>query len=233
MGVSEYSDYPEAARALPRIGDAFRLDYERIVALAPTIAVVWETGTPAGVTSRLESLGIRVVGIPTRRLDDIATGLLELGALAHTEPVAAAAAAEFRRRVEELKIRYRDRPKLRVFIQIDDAPLFTVGGAHLITEIVRLCGGTNVFDDATAIALPVVLESVLVRAPQVFLSTDDGDPVEYWARFAGLEAVARGNVYRAPADALARPSPRIAAGAADVCARLDEARSRASARASS
>ncbi len=227
VGVSEYSDYPEAARALPRIGDAFRLDYERIVALAPTIAVIWETGTPAGVADRLESLGIRVVRIPTRRLDDIAAALLELGKLARNEPVAAAAAAEFRRRVEELRTRYRDRPKLRVFIEIDDAPLFTVGGSHLISEIVELCGGTNVFADSATLALPVDMESVLVRAPQLILSTDDGDPVEYWARFGGLEAVAGGNVYRAPADALARPSPRIAEGAADVCARLDEARGKA------
>jgi iron complex transport system substrate-binding protein len=49
VAVSAYSDYPEAATRLPQIGDAFRLDYERIVALAPTVAVVWETGTPAGV----------------------------------------------------------------------------------------------------------------------------------------------------------------------------------------
>ena len=58
VGVSEYSDYPEAARFLPRIGDAFRLDYERIVALAPTLAVVWESGTPAGVKERLEDLAV-------------------------------------------------------------------------------------------------------------------------------------------------------------------------------
>lgn len=227
VGVSEYSDHPKAARALPRIGDAFRLDYERIVALAPTTAVIWEAGTPAGVAGRLEDLGIRVVWIPTRRLDDIASGILELGRLAGTEAVAEAAAAKFRRQFEWLRIRYRNRPKLRVFIQIDDAPLFTVGGIHLITEIVELCGGTNVFADSSALALPVDLESVLVRAPQVILSTDDGDPAEYWARFGGVEAVARGNVYRAPADALARPSPRIVDGAADVCARLDEARSKA------
>lgn len=224
VAVSEYSDYPEAAKELPRIGDAFRLDYERIVALAPTVAVIWETGTPAGVAKRLEDLGIRVVGIPTHRLDDIATGLVELGALAGTQDVAAAAAAEFRQKIEALRAEYRDRPKLRVFIQIDDAPLFTVGGGHLITEIVELCGGVNVFAEATSLALPVDLESVLVRAPQAILSTDDGDPVPYWSRFGQLEAVARGNVFRAPADRLARPSPRIAEGAAEVCALLERAR---------
>ena len=93
-------------------------------------------------------------------------------------------------------------------------------------EIVELCGGANVFADSNAQALPVDLESVLVRAPEVILSVDDADPVPFWARFTALAAVARGNVYRAPADLLARPSPRIAEGAADVCARLDEARAK-------
>ncbi len=226
VGVSAYSDYPEAAKTLPQIGDAFRLDYERIVALAPTVAVMWETGTPAGVAERLEGLGIRVVSIPTRNLDDIAAGVEQLGELAGTEAVADAAAQDFRARIATLRERYRDRPRIRVFVQIDGAPLFTVGGPHLITQIVELCGGANVFAESNALALPVDLESVLVRAPEVILSVDDADPVPFWARFTALAAVARGNVYRAPADLLARPSPRIAEGAANVCERLDEARSK-------
>jgi iron complex transport system substrate-binding protein len=224
VAVSEYSDYPEAAKSLPRIGDAFRLDYEAIVALSPTVAVIWDGGTPAGVSERLTELGIRVVGVPAYRLDDIATGLVELGAIAGTEAIAAAAAAEFRGRIEALRRTYRDRERLRVFIEIDDAPLFTVGGGHLITEIVELCGGINVFAEATALALPVDLESVLVRAPQVILSADDSDPVAFWARFDGLDAVRHGSVFRAPADRLSRPSPRIAEGAAEVCRLLDQAR---------
>jgi len=226
VAVSAYSDYPEAATRLPQVGDAFRLDYEQIVALAPTVAVVWETGTPAGVAERLEGLGIRVVSIPTRTLDDIAAGVIELGALAGTREVARAAAAGYRARIAGLRDRYRDRAPIRVFIQVDDAPLYTVGGPHLITEILGLCGGENVFADANAQALPVDLESVLARAPDVILSTDAGDPAPYWARFGRIPAVAEGNVYRSRADLLSRPSLRIADGAADVCARLDESRAK-------
>jgi ABC-type Fe3+-hydroxamate transport system substrate-binding protein len=65
--------------------------------------VIWDGGTPAGVSERLTELGIRVVRVPAYRLDDIATGLVELGALAGTEDVAAAAAAEFRGRNEALR----------------------------------------------------------------------------------------------------------------------------------
>ncbi len=226
VAVSEYSDYPAAARALPRIGDAFRLDYERIVALAPTVAVVWATGTPPEVPARLQSLGIPVVSIPTRNLEDVAIALETLGDLAGTRAVAARAAADYRAGIVALRTQHRGRAPLGVFIQIDDAPLFTVGGKHLISEIVELCGGRNVFAESAAPALPVDLEAVLARAPQVILSTDDGDPREYWARFDGLAAVASGSIYRAPADLLARPSPRLVAGATEVCAQLDDARAR-------
>lgn len=226
VAVSAYSDYPEAAKRLPQVGDAFRLDYERIVALAPTVAVVWETGTPAGVAERLEGLGIRVVSIPTRNLDDIAKGVIALGEIAGTQATAAQAAADYRARIAALRERYRGRAPVRVFVQIDDAPLFTVGGPHLITEILGLCGGENVFADAAVQALPVDLEAVLARAPEVILSTDTDAPAPYWARFTQLTAVARGNLYQSNGDLLARPSPRIADGAADVCARLDEARAK-------
>jgi iron complex transport system substrate-binding protein len=226
VAVSAYSDWPEAAKSLPQVGDAFRLDYERIVALAPTVAVVWETGTPAGVAGRLESLGIRVVSIPTRNLDDIAAGLLALGELAGTQEVAARAAEDYRSRIAALRERYRGRESVRVFVQIDDVPLYTVGGPHLITEILALCGGENVFADADAQALAVDLESVLTRAPEVILSTDTDAPAPYWSRFPGLPAVALGNIYQSTGDLLARPSPRIAEGAADVCARLEEARAK-------
>jgi len=226
VAVSAYSDYPQAASALPQVGDAFRLDFERIVALAPTVAVVWENGTPAGVAQRLQDLGIRVVQVPTRTLDDIATGVLTMGELAGTRAIAERAARDYRARIVALREQYRDRPAIRVFVQIDDAPLFTVGGPHLITEILGLCGGDNVFADAEAQALPVDLESVLARAPEVILSTDTDQPAQYWARFPQLTAVARGNLYQSSGDLLARPSPRIADGAADVCARLDEARAK-------
>jgi iron complex transport system substrate-binding protein len=226
VAVSAYSDYPKAAAKLPQVGDAFRLDYEAIVALAPTVAVVWETGTPAGVAERLEGLGIRVVQVPTRSLEDIATGLVALGAIAGTEEAAEAAARDFRGRIAALRERYGGRPAVRVFVQIDDAPLYTVGGPHLITEILGLCGGENVFADADALALAVDLESVLARGPEVILSTDTDAPAPYWARFGQLAAVARGNLYQSDGDLLARPSPRIADGAADVCARLDEARAK-------
>ena len=57
------------------------------------------------------------------------------------------AASDYERRIQELRDRYRGRTPLRVFIEVDDRPLYTVNGQQIISEIVELCGGRNVFAD--------------------------------------------------------------------------------------
>jgi iron complex transport system substrate-binding protein len=115
-----------------------------------------------------------------------------------------------------------------VFIQIDDQPLYTVGGRHVISEVVELCGGRNVFADLPQVAPTVDLESVLARDPQVILSTDDtvADPAVAWRRWPQLAAVRAGAVYALPADLVTRATPRLADGVASTCAALDDARRR-------
>jgi iron complex transport system substrate-binding protein len=227
VGVSEWSDHPEAARSLPRIGDAFRLDYERILALSPDLVVAWETGTPGARVERLRELGLRVVSIGVETLDDIPRAIEELGRLAGTEARAAAEAAALRRDIAALQAEYAGRTPVTVFVQLDEQPLFTVTGRHLISGMLALCGGRNIFADLPGVAPAVDLEAVLARDPQVILVTAARvDAVKRWSRWPGLAAVRAGNVLRVPPDEVTRATPRALAGARTVCEALDTARAR-------
>ena len=117
---------------------------------------------------------------------------------------------------------------MTVFVQIDDEPLFTVSGRHVISEVVELCGGRNVFADLPQIAPQVDAEAVLARDPQVILSTDDtiADPRAQWRRWPQLAAVRHGTIYAMPSDTVARASPRFVEGVESVCGALDDARRR-------
>ncbi len=225
VGASAWSDYPAEAQAVPRIGDAFRFDYERIVALEPDLVVAWESGTPAAAIARLRTLGARVVVLSVGSLDEVATAIESLGRLAGTQRTARQAAAEYRDGLERLRRDYRGRPALSVFIEVDEQPLFTVTGRHLISEIVTLCGGRNVFAELPGLAPAVDLESVMVRNPQAILYAGNAsDPAGAWRRYAGLGAVQRGNIFRIPPDEIARATPRILGGARRICESLDRAR---------
>jgi iron complex transport system substrate-binding protein len=233
VGTVEYSDYPAAARALPRVGDAWRVDPERVLQLRPDLVLAWSSGTPADTVARLESLGLRVVSIPTYRLADVGAALRTIGKIAGTAAIADAAAAKFDAGIGRLRAAHATAPTLEVFIEIDDEPLFTVNGRHVISEVVQLCGGRNVFADLPQLAPPVALEAVIARDPQVILSTDDtiADPGALWRRWTRLAAVRDGTIYSMPSDTLTRATPRLAEGAREVCAALDDARKKAAGRA--
>ena len=84
VGTPQYSDYPAAARSIPRIGDAFRFDFERVLALRPDAVLAWEPGTPVAVVERLKALNLRVVAIATWHIADIPRAVRELGRIAGT-----------------------------------------------------------------------------------------------------------------------------------------------------
>jgi len=215
VGASEFSDYPAEALSLPRVGDAFRLDYERIVSLRPDFAVAWESGTPAASIARLEALGVRVVVLRVKVLDDISAALVELGGLAGTSQVAEAAAGSLRQGFAELRRQYANRSVVRVFAQLDDAPLFTVTGRHLISEMVALCGGRNVFAELPGLAPAVDLEAVIGADPELILYMG-GNPEPAATRLD--------SVIRIPPDLVARATPRALDGAREVCNAIERTR---------
>jgi iron complex transport system substrate-binding protein len=145
VGTVTYSDYPPAARAVPRIGNNKALDLERIAALKPDLIVAWRHGNAERQTDALRALHIPLFFSEPRHLDDIATSLGRLGALLGTQPAADAAAAAFRRDIAALRARYAARAPVTVFFQVWDRPLMTLNGAHLISDAIELCGGRNVF----------------------------------------------------------------------------------------
>jgi iron complex transport system substrate-binding protein len=226
VGTVEYSDYPAAAKKVPRVGNAWRVDVEAVLALHPDVVLAWATGTPEPTIAKLRALGLNVVDVATQSLADVPAAIRQLGRVAGTEATAERAARDFESRVAHERAQYANRPPLTVFIQVDDDPIFTVNGRSVISEIVTLCGGRNVFADLPQLAPPISAEAVLAADPQVIVSTDDtiADPRAQWQRWPRMRAVRMDAVYSLPSDFVTRASPRLAEGVAVTCAALEKAR---------
>ena len=225
VGASEWSDYPPGVEALPRVGSAFQVDLERLAALSPDLVLGWEGGNPARVLEQLAQHGYRVVALPGETLDDVAAQIERIGELAGTGARAAQSAARYRAELAALRLAQAGKPALGVFYQVSWRPLYTVGGRQVISQVIELCGGRNVFGDQAAMAPAIGLEAVIARQPEVILGTGPAEDLrQQWQRWPGIPAVAGGHVYTLPGDLLARPSPRILEGARALCAALDRAR---------
>ncbi|QKT02692.1 cobalamin-binding protein [Ectothiorhodospiraceae bacterium 2226] len=227
VGAVSHSDWPPAARDLPRVGRHDSLDMERIAALRPDLVVGWASGNAAHQVARLRRLGIPVYLTEPRALDDISATLRTLGVLVGGVDGMAAAEA-FDARLAGLRARYAGASPVRVFYQLWDRPLMTVGGDQIITQALKLCGAENVFADQAALAPQVSLEAVLAANPQVIVSAGEGDVaprwLAEWRRWPFLHAVRADNLFQVSPDLMHRPTPRLLDGIAELCEQLAAAR---------
>jgi len=230
VGAIEHSDYPEAARRLPRVGSETGINLEAVLRLKPDLVAAWPNAGSRRQIERLAALGIPVYRSEPRELDDIAVTLQALGELAGTRATADAAARAFRARAAGLEREHSAKPKLRVFYQVWGRPLMTVNGAHLISKVIRLCGGENVFAALPVIAPPIDREAVLRADPEVIIASgsDERRPawLDDWNAFSQLTAVKRGSLHAVPPQLMQRHTPRILEGAERLCVLFDQARAR-------
>lgn len=226
VGVSAYTDYPEAVRALPVISDAFVVDREQLALLEPDLLLAWDSGTPVHVVEQLRQAGFRVEVIATQGLDDVATALLRIGELTGREDIARQVAERYRGELAALERVNADSEPIRVFYQISRRPLYTVNGNHYISELVELCGGVNVFHDIGDLAPLVDVEAVINRDPEVLMAGRDStsDPFVAWDRWPGIAANRYGNRFFLPADEVGRATTRLVQAAEHTCLALQTAR---------
>lgn len=211
LATVEYSEYPEEAAQLPRVGDAFRLDIEGIVARRPDLVIAWDSGNPEAAVSQLSGLGIPVWSVEIREPSQIASVLEDIGRATGATGQADEAARRVRNRLAGLQSSYGGSPTLRYFYQVDAKPLFTINGDHLISQGLQLCGGENIFGEEPGLAFQVTRESVIAADPDAIFApalNNGEDPLSGWQEWPGMRAVASGALYRLPADEISRATPR-------------------------
>jgi len=228
VGVVEYSDYPEAAKALPIIGRHDLLDMEKILQLQPDLVVAWQTGNPRASVTRLRELGLTVYIAEPKSLESIPSHIQRLAVLAGTESSATTVIDEFETTLRTLSDNYRMKAPVRTFYQVWDSPLISAGGNELINDIIQLCGGVNIFADIQLVAPKVSTEAVLIRDPQVIVASgmdiERPEWLDEWLKWTQLSAVETGSVFFVPPELLQRHTPRALAGAQRMCEQIDIAR---------
>jgi len=226
VGVSAYSDYPPAARALPEVSSAVGFSIEKIAALKPDMAFAWRDSVKPEEIERLEGLGIRVVVVSARTLDEIPRALETIGQAAGVD--VSSRASGFRDRIARLRETYSGRRRLDAFLEIWNRPLTTIAGRHYMNDALEVCGARNVFADLPGVTPVVPWESVYARDPEVVVGAGSaGDRATFeasWRERPTLSAVkGRRLVYVHP-DTIQRPSLRIVEGITELCEGLDRVR---------
>ena len=229
VATTDYADYPEAARSVPRIGGYHGIQIEKALAMNPDLVIAWDGGNKSQDIDRLESLGLRVYRSRIVSIDAVADELRTLGTLLDLTEKAEALAQGYEAELAAIRAANANKPRVRFFYQLWLDPLKTLTSESWVNEIPRSCGGENIFDRHDSSAYPQVsIEGVLIGKPDVIIVPSHHGTAkaatDHWQRWPEIPAVRNGHIHGFDGDLLHRASLRLVQGLRDVCAVFDQVR---------
>lgn len=216
VGVLDGGPRPQKVLGLPSVGRYGQLDIEGLLSLQPDLLLLWPGSVSAAQRDQLKRLSIPTYTAEPHTLNELADQIEQMGERLGRADRGRQAANDFRQRLAALRERYRRDVPLKVFYQVWDQPLYTVGGGQIISDALTVCGARNVFDDLTLPAPQVSLESVLQRDPDVILASDAA-LLPAWKTWSQLKAVKADRLFAVPDKGLERASGQMVGAVAKLC----------------
>lgn len=229
VGAVDFSDFPEAAKHIPRVGGAQQINLEAIVRAQPDLIVAWASGNPPQALARLQDMGYPVYHSEPRSFAEVIDNLRDLALLSGQNPNAShitQAEQGFARIVAE----HQGKPRVSVFYQIWDQPLMSLSGEHMVGKLIEHCGGENIFAAAPALSPVVNREAVIAANPAVILlassAADQQKWQKGWEKWSSIDAVQKKRIHPINPDWVSRQTVRLLSGFGLICDALNSARSR-------
>lgn len=220
--VSSFDDYPDQVQALPRVGALLDPDVERILSLKPDLVVLYATQTD--LQQQLQRAGIPVFTFRTAGVREIADAMRQLGVITGHLEQATRAADTLSSRLEAIRQRVANRPRPRTLLVFSHEPgtlrsIYASGGYGFLDDMLRLAGGTNVFEDFARESVQCSTESILAAAPEVIIDLQYGSTLQHvdpaqvehvWSVLRAVPAVRHHRVHVLVGNDLVIPGPRVA-----------------------
>ncbi|QYO65675.1 ABC transporter substrate-binding protein [Leptolyngbya sp. 7M] len=210
IGVTSYCNYPAETVNIQKVGDTLTPNIESIVALRPQVVFVSTASQLEAFTTLLTEQKIAVYVLDVKKIDDVPDRLRRLGKMFWTNEPAEKAAKDFEQRQKNVESTVKQAERPKVFLQISNEPLFTIGSDSFMTELVELAGGISLTKDITGGYPKISKETALAMDPDVIVLSDSDDNREPNTVFSNSKAVKNGRIIRVNADILSRPGPRLA-----------------------
>ena len=218
VGVSIHCNFPEKAKSRVKVGSYISLDFERITALKPDLIIATGAGNTRDMVDRLEKLGFPTYVIYPKNFNDILQSIAHIGEIVYREKEARVIIEGMRKRSQRVINLTKGLLPPRVFIQIGDAPIVTVGKGSFADDLIRLAGGENIAGKEKEVYPRFGMEEILKRSPEVIVISSMNPKGDYhkilqeWSRWKTIPAVKNGRIHLIDSDLIDRPSPRIIDG---------------------
>jgi iron complex transport system substrate-binding protein len=239
VGVSAFSNYPTSVKQLPITSDARSIDLEKMKSLRPDLIIYWRGGTSESQIQSIKKTfnkDVQFISVEPKKLSDIATDIETIGKALGTDTIAKKNADTLRIKISELRNKENNqnkqknisKRKVRVFYQVWAQPLMTLNKDHIISDIIQICGGEQLFENEKVLVPTVSREAVIKANPEIIFTAVDSAKMasdwSMWTSFPQLAATKNKAFVDLDGDIISRPSPRIMQGAQKICAEINQLR---------
>ncbi len=236
VGVSAFSNFPASVKQLPITSDARSIDLEKMKSLRPDLIIYWRGGTSESQIQSIKKTfnkDVQFIAVEPKKLGGIATDIETIGKVLGTDLVAKKNADALRIKITELSKNQNNsknigQRKVRVFYQVWAQPLMTLNKDHIISDIIQLCGGEQLFANEKVLVPTVSREAVIKANPEIIFTAVDNQKMSsdwsMWTSFPQLAATKNKAFVDLDGDIISRPSPRILQGAQKICAEINRLR---------
>jgi len=224
VGRTSYCTYPAEAQKVEAVGDTLKPGIERIIALRPQIVFVSTASQLEAFTKELEAHHIAVYVTDSHDLEGVFHSIERIAEVLGKRPQADELLKQLRGRVSSVAEKVGSRPPVRVFYQVSDEPLYTIGREAFITDLIKRAGGISVTADIPGAWPKYSAESALAAKPDAIILPTGGSMGDANSNVASAlkrsPAVTNGRVYKINDDHLSRPGPRAVDGLEDLARAL-------------
>lgn len=228
IGTTDFADYPEQAKAIPRIGNYAKLQIERVIELQPDLIIAWQSGNPSDDLTRLAQLGFNIVYSEPKTFEDIAKEIRLFGKISGHQAQAQQLSDQFLTELTAIKNTYQDKKPITVFYELWSRPLTTVAKGSWPQQHLNICKASNPFEQVLSPYPQVNIEQVLQTPVDLIIQpmsiNQKAKEGFNWQDWPVIPAVKNDRIIQPDADALHRMTPRSLEELTKLCSAIDRVR---------
>jgi len=224
VGVSDFCDYPEAAKDKPKVGNAFTPSVETVVGLEPDLVLTIEHEQ---LNAELDTLGLKFIVLDPEDIDGVLENIELVGEVTGKAREAEELGQEMLDRITSVRTEAEDAAEVSVFFIVDatdPSNPWTAGADSFIGDIIDIVGGENVAGEITGDWVQMSIEQIVASDPDIIIvqtmmggvPTVSKETLEAHPVWGEMTAVKQGNIAFINGDLVSRPGPRIVDGVEEM-----------------
>ncbi len=232
IGIGDFDDYPPEIKDYPKVGTYISPNIEKITSLNPEIIIT--AGEIPQLVTLANEINAKYYSISMDTLEEIYAGIIKIGEITKYQSRAQKLVEEMKNKLKNIEEKTKNFEPIPTLLVVGREPrdltsIQVAGSKSFLSEILKIAGGKNVFENEDRAYFEISAEMVVSKSPQVIIEFRCGESLtqsqlDYlfldWKALDTVPAVKNSRIYFILESYGMRPGPRLSRVAEKIASYL-------------